>query len=317
MILLFSSSGILPVYAEETKKNPFLRDKVQMFNHFPVSERFHSKGIFHDFVLRKSGVNEEKNTIVPRASVEGPREFQVFTLRVEEEHKDFLRGKSAEGEGKMDNLLLISLPITVSSFFFDEKVRSLVRGGRYSSGFDKYLFKVEHLGDARYGLAICGSLYVTGKICERHELVETAFMGIESMAAAGAISSLMKLGFGRLRPYKGKGPFVFKGPYSKSYKSSFPSGHTTIAFSLASVIAEQSESTFVDILSYALASSVAFQRMYDDKHWFSDVFFGAILGIYVGKKIVAMHRKKERNMDTIVIFDPVSEKVRLGVKIKF
>jgi len=209
-------------------------------------------------------------------------------------------------------------PVLVCSFLIDEDARRWVRGRKYSDCFDKYLYYVEHLGDARYGLAICGALYLKGKFEEEPKLVKTAIMGVESMAVAGTISSLMKLSFGRLRPYKNKGAFVFKGPYSKSYKSSFPSGHTTIAFALASVIAEQSDSFWIKFISYGLASSVAFQRMYDDKHWLSDVVAGAILGTFVGKKIVNMHRHKKKScIDIIFIYRPSNKTAGLGVSFKF
>src|SRR3990167_9581805 len=92
-------------------------------------------------------------------------------------------------------------------------------------------------------------------------------------------------------------PFRFK-----SARTSFPSGHTVSAFSLASVFAARSESRAVKVMVYSLASSVALQRVYADKHWASDVLAGAALGTAVGRWVAA---KKEKSGSSSVLLLPV------------
>ncbi len=172
----------------------------------------------------------------------------------------------------------------------DQDVRKYTRD-HYNQQTNDFLSDyIDPLGDGRYGAAICGVFYLGGKIFNNQRAKETGIMGIESMVIAGALSSIGKLLIGRKRPNKNKGAFYYTGVSSKSYKSSLPSGHATMAFSLASVIAEQYENILIDILAYGAASAVGFQRVYDDKHWLSDVAAGAILGTLVGKTIVKLNR---------------------------
>jgi hypothetical protein len=44
---------------------------------------------------------------------------------------------------------------------------------------------------------------------------------------------------------------------------------------------------------YGMASLTAYQRIYSDVHWFSDVLLGAALGTFIGLKIVGLHDKED------------------------
>jgi len=57
------------------------------------------------------------------------------------------------------------------------------------------------------------------------------------------------------------------------------------------VFSRRCESPVVGITAYALAAGTALQRLYDDKHWASDVFAGAALGTAVGRWIADPARK--------------------------
>lgn len=55
-------------------------------------------------------------------------------------------------------------------------------------------------------------------------------------------------------------------------------------FAVAAVFAsEYRDKIWVPILSYTLASLASVSRVYDDKHWASDVIFGSALGFFIGK----------------------------------
>jgi membrane-associated phospholipid phosphatase len=93
--------------------------------------------------------------------------------------------------------------------------------------------------------------------------------------------------------------FNFKTP-----RTSFPSGHTVSAFSVASVYAYSYDSLAVKATAYGLASLVALQRVYADKHWASDVFFGAALGTAVGKMVAAKAGGGEKKVTLLPVYQP-------------
>lgn len=99
----------------------------------------------------------------------------------------------------------------------------------------------------------------------------------------------MKPLFGRERP----GPSGGKTDFDVvSSNSSFPSGHATQAFTIASVVAARSKGWVVPTLAYTLASVVAFDRLNDRAHFASDVFAGAAFGTVVGRYIVHKHDRE-------------------------
>ncbi len=59
---------------------------------------------------------------------------------------------------------------------------------------------------------------------------------------------------------------------------SFPSGHVALAFTGAELL-RQEYGTAYGIAGYAVATSVALLRLYNNKHWFNDVLMGAGIGI--------------------------------------
>jgi membrane-associated phospholipid phosphatase len=62
---------------------------------------------------------------------------------------------------------------------------------------------------------------------------------------------------------------------------SFPSGHTAVAFTGAEFLYQEykDRSIWYGIGGYAMATSVAYMRIYNNKHWFKDVVAGAGIGI--------------------------------------
>lgn len=69
-------------------------------------------------------------------------------------------------------------------------------------------------------------------------------------------------------------------PDGSSYES-FPSGHTAEAFLSAEFLRQEYKdiSPWYGIAGYAVAATTGFLRMYNNKHWLSDVIAGAGVGI--------------------------------------
>jgi len=93
----------------------------------------------------------------------------------------------------------------------------------------------------------------------------------------GVITEGMKWAFGRVRP---------NGNCCKS----FPSGHTSNSFTIAAV-AHELYGDEIGAIAYGLATLVAVSRINDNKHYLSDVIFGAALGTAVGRGFALNYRK--------------------------
>lgn len=67
----------------------------------------------------------------------------------------------------------------------------------------------------------------------------------------------------------------------RSNNQSFPSGHTATAFMGAEFLWREYKdvSPWIGITGYAVAASTGFFRMYNNKHWLTDVIAGAGIGI--------------------------------------
>lgn len=113
-----------------------------------------------------------------------------------------------------------------------------------------------------------------------------------SAGVAGACAVALKRVVGRPRPSETPGDSDELFPFSSH--ESFPSGHTTFAFALATAIDRETESAWVPWVAYPAAALVAWSRVHDDDHWTSDVVAGAALGVWTAGKAEAFMRRRPR-----------------------
>lgn len=150
-----------------------------------------------------------------------------------------------------------------------------------------------------YSFLVMSGFLAHGLLAKNNRSVSTALLTLESFALSSLVTRIPKTLVGRQRPNNaaGDGPFAIKGPFKGA---SFPSGHTTAAFSVASVIATQYRDTkWVPVVAYTVASMVGLSRIYDNQHWLSDVVAGAAIGTFVGNLV--SHRTSNSKL-TIVPF---------------
>lgn len=108
-----------------------------------------------------------------------------------------------------------------------------------------------------------------------------ALIAVVASLTQSAVVELIKALTGRPRPIVVEEDGVSPGFYGLGFEgNSFPSGHATFAFTLATVAAAFFPRARVPI--YALAAFVAASRIMLDKHYLSDVTAGALLGIAIG-----------------------------------
>jgi hypothetical protein len=172
---------------------------------------------------------------------------------------------------------------------------------RHAPNDNRFMRNVERFG-AQYSVGVLGGFYLAGAIGNNETAIAVAQDGLTaSIIASGIITPAIKFVTGRARPRENLGVAHFH-PFSLSYSSnsSFPSGHTTEAFALASVISSHYEKTWVACASYSVAGLVGVARSYHGAHFASDILAGALIGTLVGKSVVA-HNKSLRSGNVMLL----------------
>jgi membrane-associated phospholipid phosphatase len=146
---------------------------------------------------------------------------------------------------------------------------------------------------------IGGGLYVYGKLTHNEKAADLGFHGTEALFLGAQLGALMKGVAGRARPYVDiDDPHnyrAFRGFGRSGDYRSFPSGHTIAAFAAASAVTSETKRWWprsvwlIGPVMYSGAAAVGWSRMFDNKHWASDVLTGAAIGTFTGLKVVHFH----------------------------
>lgn len=181
--------------------------------------------------------------------------------------------------------------ITAGLYTQDQEIQDWVQENR-SSASDKISKFAKSFGDGRYTLPGLGALYLYGHFFEDEKAQRTALLSLESFAVSGLFIQVMKFIGHRHRP-SSRAPYnIWDGPGFSTSNLSFPSGHSSSAFAIATVIAsEYRDKAFVPPLAYGIATLAALSRINDNAHWASDVFFGAVIGYFTAKAIIAQNNR--------------------------
>jgi hypothetical protein len=186
--------------------------------------------------------------------------------------------------------------IGVSMATVDKQIRTESQENRNSKG-DRMAKLANHLGTG-FSLGVLGVSAGIGWIGGSERPLELARDGLEaSIIASGIIAPTIKLVAGRSRPDQetdgGGDDFT---PFSGNY--SFPSGHTTQAFAIASVVANTyRDHWWAGALAFGVAGTVGYARINDNQHYFSDVIAGAMIGSFVGWSVVNLNRARRLGAD--------------------
>jgi membrane-associated phospholipid phosphatase len=123
---------------------------------------------------------------------------------------------------------------------------------------------------------VAGVAYV-----ERRWISYAIGMGIAGLSA-GIVAQIVKHLVNRARPELWLGP----SQYAAS-STSFPSGHTVGAFALAGILLWMSPSVSLRIVAFLLATGVGLARILAFRHWASDVFASAAIGLLMAWIVAA------------------------------
>ena len=142
-------------------------------------------------------------------------------------------------------------------------------------------------------IGVAAALYGAGAASDQPEVMQLGQELGEALFLADGSTYLLKEAIGRGRPHTGSSnsryrPFQFRDGYG-----SLPSMHTASSFAVAHVLASKTESLPTKMLCYAAAAFAGFSRVYQEKHWASDVLLGAAIGELAGNTVTRFYAAKK------------------------
>jgi len=166
------------------------------------------------------------------------------------------------------------------------------------------------LGNGAPAALFLGTAYLIGRFGGHDQLAEASSLSAEALLDTGLWTTIIKKATARNRPSSGAdgGFFHYSVPAGQS-NASFPSGHASGAFSLATVFAGiyGPEHRWVPWVAYGAAGMVGASRIALGRHFTSDVIVGAVIGNSFGRMVLSRRdegaKKSVRSMVSPT-FDP-------------
>ena len=144
--------------------------------------------------------------------------------------------------------------------------------------------------------AVSGAFYFWGRKKNDDRARETGLLSAEAMVDSLIVEGVLKGITARARPMDGveRSEFFDGG-------SSFPSGHSMQAWTVATVIAnEYRDRRAVQIAAYGVATAVSISRFTGHKHYISDVVAGSAMGYAIGRYVYNTHHRSGADSDESV-----------------
>jgi len=171
-----------------------------------------------------------------------------------------------------ENLVYVALGGTLALQIsqFDGRLSQALHDG-HPPGLDVQIPAA--LGGGAGSVGTVAGTYFFGKVVGNERLAHTAAHMGEALAVSEGFTLALKFAVHRRRPD------------GSDYRS-FPSGHTSGSFAIASVV-DRVYGHGVGFPLYGVAAWIGFSRIRQQKHYPSDVIAGATLGVIVGRTLGA------------------------------
>ena len=154
----------------------------------------------------------------------------------------------------------------------DDDINRRLLGSDLSNAFIPGKF----IGSTQVQLGASITTYIIGRARHQGRVEHIGMDLLEAQLLSEGIVQLTKVAVRRERP---------TNPDGSHYPGySFPSGHAAITFASATVL-QQHLGWRAAVPTYALATYVAASRLHDNRHFASDVVFGATTGIIIGRSV--------------------------------
>jgi PAP2 superfamily len=187
--------------------------------------------------------------------------------------------------------LSATIGVTGLALLVDNDVKKFSQTNK--TEFLNTVFKIDEYYHIELMAASIVVLYGYGLIDKNKEVRNVSLRLAEATVYSSLINLSIKFLSGRSRPFYSESSYDFS-PLKVIYEqTSFPSGHSTLAFAYSTVMAKEHQNFFWKFGWYSLAVLTAYARVYNNQHWFSDIIFGSAIGFFVGE-FVNNHPKKKK-----------------------
>jgi membrane-associated phospholipid phosphatase len=163
------------------------------------------------------------------------------------------------------------IPIGIgTAVAFDEEAREAALSNRTHS-LDRLARLVNPLGTARRLVPALAIVYAGAKLTSHDSLARGTLNSAAGYVASDVVESLLKPIVGRERPSVAGNSRRFHPFASSGDWHSFPSAHVAHITSIVEAASMQTHSDVISAAGDVLISLMAWDRIYEDQHWASDV----------------------------------------------
>ena len=135
-------------------------------------------------------------------------------------------------------------------------------------------------------------------------------ISLQAVAASLGVSAVGKYVVGRARPDENRGPWERVGEGHSRPNSSFPSGHSAMAFAAVTPFAQEYDAPWL----YGVAALSSAGRVAGSKHWVSDVVAGGIIGYATGTLLWKGQRENTKSQFSVA---PGPKEISVAYQAKF
>ncbi len=197
------------------------------------------------------------------------------------------------------NLLVGALSLGTILFKNDQAIMDYIQDHRTET--TESVASISNLFGREAIAPIAAGAYFIGAVMDNGKLKNIGLFTVSAGLATQIVTEAFKKSFQRVRPNTAETPYEF----FEDGNNSFFSGHTSAAFSLATVIAHTyKDKPLVPFLAYGTATLTAYARMHDKKHWASDVLIGAIAGHLVTKIMMRTFERSDKAAQSGLLITP-------------
>jgi len=172
-------------------------------------------------------------------------------------------------------LVLMLISIVKPSFSQNLDIRILRAVNGKATGSSDRIFEGITNSAAPLSVSAPAIIFAIGAYQQSKNKTKQAVYLTETMLVSSVFVTALKYSINRKRPFEKYSDIIKK---TDAGSPSFPSGHTSLAFSTATSLSLCFPKWYVIVPSYLWAGAVGYSRMYLGVHYPSDALAGALIG---------------------------------------